>query len=171
MPSMGQLAAKQAAPLERMELSETTRGLLTTYGSHRDTIASFNRQLGEANREVALARSAASTANPTVMADDLARLRAVEARWTSALAQTCDQYVQERTAKEEHSFQRDQTRVALERHRANVFPGYQTAINVYLARLNAGFRLDSVSYANTRGGPTCTYNVLINNTPVPVGRG
>jgi len=43
------------------------------------------------------------------------------------------------------------------------------AINLYLARFNAGFRLDSVTYANTRGGPTCTYNVLINNIPVPVG--
>lgn len=50
-----------------------------------------------------------------------------------------------------------------------MFPGYQNAINLYLPMFNAGFRLDSVTYANTRGGPTCTYNVLINNTPVPVG--
>jgi wobble nucleotide-excising tRNase len=57
----------------------------------------------------------------------------------------------------------------LEQHRTSVFPGYQTAINLYLSRFNAEFRLDSVTYANTRGGPACTYNVLINNTPVPVG--
>ena len=50
-----------------------------------------------------------------------------------------------------------------------MFPGYETAINLYLSRFNADFRLDSVTYANTRGGPTCTYNVLINNTPVPIG--
>lgn len=65
--------------------------------------------------------------------------------------------------------QRDETRAALEQHRTAVFPGYQTAINVYLARFNAGFRLDQMTHANTRGGPTCTYNVLINNTPVAVG--
>jgi hypothetical protein len=168
---IGQLAAKQAAPLERMDLSDVTRGLLATYDSHREAIADFNRQLDEANREVALAKERALTANPAVMADDLARLKAVEARSATAIARACDQYVQERTAKEATELQRDQTRVALERHRANVFPGYQTAINVYLARLNADFRLDHVSYANTRGGPTCTYNVLINNTPVPVGGG
>lgn len=168
---MGQLAAKQAAPLERIDLSDGTRALVAAYDSHRDAIAGFNRGLEVANQEVALAKERASTANPAVMADDLARLRAVEARWSTAIAPTCDQYVQERTAKEATEFQRDQTRVTLERHRSNVFPGYQTAINVYLTRLNAGFRLDSVNYANTRGGPTCTYNVLINNTPVPVGRG
>jgi hypothetical protein len=65
--------------------------------------------------------------------------------------------------------QRRQARADLEQHRTQVFPGYQTAINVYLSKFNAGFRLDSVAYANTRHGPTCTYNVLINDTPVPVG--
>ena len=62
-------------------------------------------------------------------------------------------------------------RAALERHRTTIFPGYQTAINLYLQRFNAGFRLDSVTSANTRGGLTCTYNVVINNTPVSVGGG
>jgi wobble nucleotide-excising tRNase len=42
-------------------------------------------------------------------------------------------------------------------------------VNLYLQRFNTGFRLDSVTYAQTRGGPTCTYNVVINNTAVAVG--
>jgi len=56
----------------------------------------------------------------------------------------------------------------LDQYRTNVFPGYQTAVNLYLQRFNAGFRLGSVTYANTRGGPACSYNVIINNTPVPI---
>ena len=168
---LSQLAAKQAAPLEPIDISAATQALAATYNSHCDAIARFNRELEVANQEVALAQERALTANPAVRAEDLARLKAVEARWTPAIAPICDQYVQERAAKDATERQRDQTRVALERHRANVFPGYQTAINGYLSTLNAGFRLDSVNYANTRGGPTCTYNVLINNTPVPVGRG
>ena len=50
-----------------------------------------------------------------------------------------------------------------------MFAGYETAVNQYLERFNAGFRLGSVTYAQTRGGPTCTYNVVINNTAVAVG--
>jgi wobble nucleotide-excising tRNase len=65
--------------------------------------------------------------------------------------------------------QQDAAKAALEQHRTAIFPGYQTAINIYLSRFNAHFRLDSVSYANTRGGPACTYNVLINNARVNIG--
>jgi wobble nucleotide-excising tRNase len=166
---VAQLAAKQAAPLERMRVSDGTRALVATYEAHRNTITTLNQRLREANQAIGVAKERAATANSTVLADDLARLKAVSARHEPATAALCDEYLRERAAKDTTEQQRDQTKVTLERHRARVFPGYQTAINLYLPRFNAGFRLDSVTYANTRGGPTCTYNVLINNTPVPVG--
>jgi wobble nucleotide-excising tRNase len=59
----------------------------------------------------------------------------------------------------------------LDAYRANAFPDSQEAINVYLRQFNAGFRLDSVTSTATRGGPTCTYNVVINDTPVSIGGG
>jgi wobble nucleotide-excising tRNase len=52
-----------------------------------------------------------------------------------------------------------------------VFPAYEAAINRYLQRFNAGYHLASVQSVNTRGGPACTYNVVVNNTPVTVGGG
>lgn len=164
-----QLAAKQAAPLERMEVSGQTRALVAEYEGHRQTIAGVNEQLELANQGVAVAKERAATANMVVLAQDLAWLKATKARHEPQTALACDMYLHERAAKEATEQQRDQAKAALEQHRAQVFPGYQTAINLYLARFNAGFRLDSVTYANTRGGPTCTYNVLINNTPIPVG--
>jgi wobble nucleotide-excising tRNase len=166
---VAQLAAKQAAPLERMEVSEQTRALVAAYEAHRSTIATINQRLHGANQAIGVARERAATANSTLLADDLARLKATKARHEPETAARCDEYLQERTAKEATEQQREQAKAALEQHRAQVFPGYETAINLYLARFNAGFRLDSVTYANTRGGPTCTYNVLINSTPVPVG--
>jgi wobble nucleotide-excising tRNase len=56
-------------------------------------------------------------------------------------------------------------------YRQQVFPNYEVAINLYLQRFNAGFRLARVTSVNTRGGPSCTYNVLINNSPIAVGGG
>jgi wobble nucleotide-excising tRNase len=166
---VAQLTAKQAAPLERIEVSDETRALLATYDVHRDTIATINLRLQEANQAIGVAKERAATANSQILAGDLAGLKAIKARHEPATAALCEEYLRERAAKETTEGQRDQTRAALEQHRAAVFPGYQTAINLYLSRFNAGFRLDSVTYANTRGGPTCTYNVLINDRPVPIG--
>jgi wobble nucleotide-excising tRNase len=166
---IAQLAAKQTAPLERMELSGETRARVATFDAHRDTIATLNQRLHEANQAIGVAKERVATANSAVLTADLARLKAIKAWHAPQTAALCDDYLRERAAKEATERQRDQARADLEQHRTTVFPGYQTAINLYLSRFNAGFRLDSVTYANTRGGPTCTYNVLINNTPVPIG--
>lgn len=164
-----QLTAKQAAPLEQLELSDRTRALVATYEGHRDAIATINQRLREANRAISVTKERAAAADATILAGDLARVKAVKARHAPETAALCDDYLRERAAKSATERLRDQARVDLEHHRATVFPGYQTAINLYLQRFNASFRLDSVTYANTRGGPTCTYNVIINNTPVPIG--
>jgi wobble nucleotide-excising tRNase len=166
---LAQFAEKQAAPLDRMEVADRTRALVAAYEAHRMTIAAINQQLQDANRAIDVAKERAATANSAVLADDLARLKATKVRHEPETAVYCGEYLRERAAKQATEQQRDQVKAGLQQHRTRVFPGYQTAINLYLARFNAGFRLDSVTYADTRGGPTCTYNVLISNTPVSVG--
>jgi len=52
-----------------------------------------------------------------------------------------------------------------------VCTSYQIAINLYLQTFNAGFRLDSVTHTNTRGGSACTYSAIINDTPVRISGG
>lgn len=63
---------------------------------------------------------------------------------------------------------RDQARAALSQYREIIFPTYETAINEYLRKFGAGFRLAQITSRNTRAGSSCTYNVLINNEPVAV---
>src|SRR4030095_567523 len=94
---------------------------------------------------------------------------AVTPAHTPASSRLCDAYLAERAAKAATELQRDEAQAALELHKTTVFPGTHTAVNLYLQKFYAGFRLDSVTSTNTRGGPACTYNVLINNTPIPVG--
>ncbi|MCX6842659.1 MAG: AAA family ATPase [candidate division WOR-3 bacterium] len=165
---VAQLATKQAAPFDSMGITAETRVLVVTYEAHRATIATTNQLLREANQAINVAKERAATANSTILAADLARLKALRVRHTPQTTPLCDDYLRERAAKEITEGLRDQTRAQLEQLRTTVFPGYQTAINLYLSRFNAGFRLDSVTYANTRGGPTCIYNVLINNMPVAI---
>ncbi len=164
-----QLAGKQVAPLERLDLSDETRVAVATYEAHSHTIATINLRFQEANEAIGVAKERAATANSTVLGTDLVRLKAVKARYTPATAALCDEYLLERTAKEATEQLRDQAKGELDLQKTTVFQAYQTAINVYLPKFNADFRLDSVVSTNTRGGPTCTYNVVINNTPVPIG--
>ncbi len=163
------LTSKQSSPLELSRLSVGTQALIAVYEAHRKNIGSINDQLANANSAIAVAKERTATADSRVLAADLAKGRAMKARHEPATSILCAEYLQERAAKDTTEAEREQAKSELQAHRATVFPGYQAAINLYLQKFNAEFRLDSVTYADTRGGATCTYNVLINNTPVAIG--
>jgi wobble nucleotide-excising tRNase len=163
------LNRKQSAPLERMELGNDSRTVIAKYEERRQTLASLNASLQAVNSSIEVAKERAASADPIAIAADLSRLKAVQARHLPSIASRCNDYLAEKAAKTATEQERDQTRAALDAHRSTAFSGCQTAVNIYLQRFNAGFRLDSVTSSNTRGGPACTYNVIINNTPVPVG--
>jgi wobble nucleotide-excising tRNase len=165
----GLLNRKQAAPLERMELGNDTRTAIARYDERRHELALLNASLQATNSSIEVAKERAANANPSAIAADLSRLSAVRARYSPSVAALCNDYLTEKAAKTDTEQLRDQTRAALDAHRLTAFSGCQTAVNIYLQRFNAGFRLDSVTSSNTRGGPACTYDVIINNTPVPVG--
>ena len=120
---------------------------------------------------MAVVKERAGNANVAVIRATLARLRAVRARHTPAMVPLCDEYLAAKQAKRTTEQQRDTAKEALEQYRATAFPGYQTAINQYLSRFNAGFQVDRVTSADTRGGPTCNYSLVINNTHVAVSGG
>lgn len=163
------LTAKQAAPLERMALGQEVRDAVAAYEAHRQRITELSVAVQRANAAIHVIKEQAAVGNPAVIEADLSRLEAVKARHSAAVAALCDNYLNEKAAKTATEQQRDQARIQLDQQRAAVFAGYETAVNLYLQRFNAGFRLDGVTYAQTRGGPTCTYNVVINNTAVAVG--
>ena len=165
------LTAKQGSPLESLTLTNEAHTAISQFETHRASIGALNQRLQEANAGILVVKERAATANPTTLAADVTRLKAIKARHTPGIAALCTDYLTEKAAKASTEQLRDQARTALDQHRTSTFPGYQTAINVYLQRFNAGFGIGSVTSANTRGGPTCTYDVMINNTPVPVAGG
>lgn len=165
------LTAKQAAPLEKMPLGQESRAAVEAYNMRRGAFATLNQQLQEANARIRIVKEQAATSDLVVLGNDLARLETFRARQTPATSALCAEYILERNAKAQTEQQRDQVRAQLEQHRVSVFPAYELAINAYLQRFNAGFRLGSVASADTRGGPTCNYSVIINNTPVAIAGG
>lgn len=170
-----QLAAligqKRAAPLDVVPLPDAVRSAVLLHEANLAAIAAINQQLIQANQAIAAVKQRATNANPMAITADISRLKAVQSRHTASTSALCDAYLAEKQAKAATEQRRDQARNALNQYRANVFPAYQSAINQYLTRFNASFHIDSVTATNTRGGPSCTYNVVINNTAVAVAGG
>ncbi|MDD9996691.1 MAG: AAA family ATPase [Rhodospirillaceae bacterium] len=162
------LVAKQAAPLEKIELDDDVYAAITRYTESREAVLQLNKTLQLANREIALVKERAAVANITELERDLTRLLAVRTRFGSEIAQCCNDYLAAKEAKVETEQRREQARRALDAYRHTVFPAYQTTVNRYLQRFNAGFQLARVNSIVTRGGPNCRYTMLINDHEVPL---
>ena len=162
------LLAKQAAPLEKIELDGDTNAAVERYRESRNAVLQLDETLQLANKEIALVKERAAEANIPALEANLAELLAVRSRFSPDIAQLCDQYLAEKQAKTETERRRGEARVALDAYRNTVFPAYETAVNRYLQRFNAGFQLAGVNSVITRGGPNCRYTMLINGHEVPL---
>jgi wobble nucleotide-excising tRNase len=167
----GVLAAvrtKDVAPLERLTLPADVVAAIKAFHRQRDAVTAISAALQKCNAPIELVREQAASANVATLQADLATLRAVETRHSPAISAACSAYIEEKARKTATENNRDEARANLDRYRTVIFPAYQTATNQYLRRLGAGFRLDSVSSVNNRGGSSCTYSVVINEVPVSV---
>jgi wobble nucleotide-excising tRNase len=167
-PILEILRAKLASPLEKMTLSGDILEAVKSYDGHREAIAELSSSLIKCNDPIKAVKEKAATANVATLTADFNRLKTIKARFEPDVATHCDAYLAEKDEKKKTEGKRDTAKTALEQYRASIFSTYQQAINDYLGRFNAGFRLDSVSAQNNRGGSSCTYNVLINNVSVPL---
>jgi wobble nucleotide-excising tRNase len=160
------LAKKQSSPLDAATLSAQVLEKIASYEEYRETIAQVSNSLIECNAAIELIKEKAATADVAALTTDLVKLKAAEARFSSEVAPLCQAYLDEKQEKSNTEELRDQARAALDNYRTRIFPAYEDAINAYLDKFNAGFRLANVSSVNTRGGSSCTYSVVINTVPV-----
>jgi wobble nucleotide-excising tRNase len=165
------LQAKQAAPLESAVLSDDAKAAIATYNGHRALVEKLNGELQASNALIREAKANAAAGNVAELTRELTRLQAVRARQEQANRDLCDAYKRATDAKARNDQDRDAARAALEQHRAAAFPAIQAAVNVYLERFGAGFRLANVEPVNSRAGSACNYSVVINNVPVSIAGG
>jgi wobble nucleotide-excising tRNase len=162
------LREKQAHPLEAIELSEAGENAVRRYHQLRAEVVAYSNELIATNAQIDIVKEQADAANIAALRADRERLAAVEARHSAAILPLCDAYLREKAAKAATEIQRDNARVALDNYRQNIFPHYEVAINQYLQRFGAGFRLQGMASVNNRGGSSVTYSMLINQNAVPL---
>ncbi len=160
-----QLSEKANAPLELISLSEDTRKTLLVLDQEWQAAQQYNVKVRDLNQRAAAVREAITVSSLQTLRDDLARLEAAKDRHEEPAKSRCEAYVTERAAKKSTESRRAHGKRALDAHLQNVFPAFQEAINLYLRRLNAGFRIDGVKSLNTRRGPSCVYSLVIDSSP------
>jgi wobble nucleotide-excising tRNase len=165
------LGAKRMAPLEQRTLSAAELGSIESFNAHAAEIVQLNRRFVAANLAIQEVKRTAATANIQVIENELNRLRAARARYLPPTAGLCEAYLLAKAAKTLTEQRRERAKEALRQYRTAVFPQYQKSVNDYLALFNTGFRIGQVTPRDTVGGPTCTYNVVIDNATVPVTGG
>ena len=164
------LQAKQTSPLDRLELDDHALKTLDSYYKHRKGIRDINEMLTASNEAICEVKRQAEATRIEEIRTELGRLKAIKARFCDEIAPLCKDYIQEKEAKVRTEKLRNGARKALEEYRATVFPGLQNGVNKYLQKFNAGFHIESLEPVNIGGGSrsTCTYNVVINDTPIAV---
>lgn len=163
-----QLRAKAAAPLDRMALSPEVLQAVMDYRSRIAEVAVLSRHLGAVNARLDVVKEQAQADDLAALTDDLAKLKAQQARFGPAVVPHCNAYVAEKTAKATTETLRTQARAALDQYREQIFPAYETAINEYLRRFAASFRLGEVQSVNNRSGSSASYCVVINQQNINV---
>ncbi|MDA8052358.1 MAG: hypothetical protein M0002_20540 [Rhodospirillales bacterium] len=136
----GLLTAKQAAPLDAMEMSAEARAAVHTFEGFREGVDQLSDNLQAANGTIRVVKEQAASGDPAALAADIARLNAVKARFSPGVTPLCDAYLAEKKAKADTEERRAKAREALDTYRTSVFPSYETAINLYLGKFGAGCR-------------------------------
>jgi len=166
------LQVKQSSPLESLQIDEDLLAKISAYHTVCDDVTALSDALQATHDQIEIVKEKAAAADITSLENDLRRLQTIKSRFSQGVSPLCDAYLQEKRDKTDTEGLRDTARADLDHYREQVFSRYEAAINNYLQRFNAGFRLENVQSVNTRAGSTCNYSVLINEQSVPIsGRG
>lgn len=162
------LRAKAASPLEPKQLDRDTLAAIDSYRARIREVEELSSSLVACNERLDAIKEQAGADDSSALSDDLEKLKARKARFDTEIAPLCDAYLAEKAAKRATEGQRDRARADLEAYRNRIFPDYEIAINDYLRRFNATFRIGQVQSVNTRGGSSASYCVVINRREVDI---
>src|SRR5262245_43037049 len=126
------LGAKQQAPLEPRKLGPAATTAIDAHHALCRNIADLSARLIRSNAELGVVKEQAQAANVGALQGDLVVLRATQARYSPAVAPLCQAYLDEKQAKAATEARRNRARADLDNYRQNVFPQYQTAINIHV---------------------------------------
>ena len=156
------LDKKAGAPLAPQGFSTAVREAVEKYNALAGEVLSINTALLIRNKAIALAKEQAAYGNLAFAEAQLARLETIERRHEKDTDAKCSEYLKTRQKKELDESLKVVARAALDSHRKKVFGTYQTAINEFLGKFNAGFQIYALKPSDPRGLPSSSYELVVN---------
>ena len=161
-------SAKRSAPLEPIELPDDARKKVAEFGRQIGGVRVQVGALLAVNPTITELKESATSGHAALIDEDLRRLNAAKARYCDEVKPLCDAYVSVRQQKHKAEQEKKQARKALDTHRRQAFPAYRTAVNRYLERFGATFRIEGVQAHDAAGRPSAAYHLTIRDTEVPL---
>jgi len=165
------LSQKAANPLDIIENPESYSSASIAYSTLRTRIEAYNLAVATANASIATLKAEVGITDIDVRKADLEILEMCRARQSASVCTSCAEYealVEKKSALEA---KKEAVRKKLNTHNLTVFSKYEKRINDLLDKFNAGFRISNTKGEYPAGKPSSTYNLVINSTPVPLGKG
>lgn len=163
------LDRKSDAPLESVEPNEALSTTRAAFASLLDDVRAYNDAVRAANAVIAAKKEATETGDLDSVDAALALLRATKKRHDDEIKTACEAYktaLAEKTAIED---EKASVRAELDAYTERVIERYEQTINQLLDDFNAGFRITQTTHGYPGGVASSSYQILINNTPVPLG--
>lgn len=162
------LRIKAASPLERLEVDERTNVAIQRFGELSEQLTRYNSDCGELNVVINAKKNDVQNINISALQATLRRLQLIKQRYEEPLATHCSNLIELNRQKGQWDAEKDQLKLQLDTYSATTFGRYQTSINGYLEKFNAGFTIANVD-PNFVGGANAKYQIVINNTPITLG--
>ncbi|MER9190239.1 AAA family ATPase [Mesorhizobium australicum] len=168
---LAHLRAKAVSPLEPISLGQEALDAVRAYRKRRAEIDALSTRLQACNPALQIVRERAGADEIPALTSDLSAFNARRQRFDPVIAALCQDYLTEKATKKVTEASRSKAREDLDRYRQTIFPAYETSINDYLRRFNAGFRIAQFSSVNNRAGSSASYCVVINQQHVDISAG
>ncbi len=167
-PVISTLRKKASAPLEKMTLSEEVMTAVAVYENHRQRISDFSGRLQGYNMLISKLKEQLNVFDLKELLIELAALKITQKRYNEDVNNLCKAYLTEEKAKEVAEKEKNNARKKLDLYSEEIFEKYQDAINLYLKKFLADFRLMGMKDINTGGRKFCTYKIKINGVSFSV---
>jgi wobble nucleotide-excising tRNase len=163
------LQSKAGSPLEAIPLDERFESVLKALDSLRASIATYNAAALVANSVIDVKKRESELANPRDLESAIANLKAQKSRHTDEVKALCALERRMHQEKEALEKAKAEARAQLDAHTKQVISRYGDSINLYLERINAGFRITPPTHNYRGGAPNTSYQIVINQHAVELG--
>lgn len=167
--ALGLAENKSGALLESLIVDENFQHTLDAFKVARSQVISLNESITKANECIETIKARVADTDLATAQAALLRLRTAKNRHTEPINGLCEAYTAALGDKKRIDAEKTNVRNALNNHMTEVIRPYETKINDYLDKFNAGFSIAETSHMYPGGIAASSYRIVINDINVDLG--